>query len=72
MATLLLGKNEAARHMKGDPRKDVVVRVRVDPRQREDLEWAARKNGLELSTWMRQLSLKEADRLKAAQVRRGR
>lgn len=50
--------------MKEAPRKTLTLRVRVDPQQREDLEWAARRNGLDLSTWMRQLSLKEADRMK--------
>lgn len=48
-----------------EPAKTITLRIRVDPGQRRDLEFAARHHHLELSTWMRQFCLDEAARIKA-------
>lgn len=47
------------------PRKDTVIKIRVDPTQRSDFEWAARREGTQMSTWLRRLALDEVRRLKA-------
>jgi hypothetical protein len=47
------------------PRKDSVLKIRVDPTQRADFEWAARREGIQMSTWLRQLAMGEVRRLKA-------
>ncbi len=46
-------------------RKDVTVKIRVNPLQLVDLKWAAKKAGLDLSGWLRSLALKEVDRIKS-------
>jgi uncharacterized protein (DUF1778 family) len=40
--------------------KDEVVRMRVSTDEKQALESAAARNGLNLSTWLRQLALREA------------
>lgn len=42
------------------PIKDAVVRMRVTRRQKNALEQAAKRAGLELSQWLRQLGLRAA------------
>lgn len=44
--------------------KTLVLKVRLNQLQRDELEVAARKHGMELSTWLRMLGLKEAARLR--------
>jgi len=46
------------------PRKDTVIKIRVDPTQKADFDWAARRLGVQLSTWLRQLALGEVRRVK--------
>lgn len=48
-----------------EPRKDTVLKIRVDPTQRADFAWAARREGTQMSTWLRRLALEEVRRLKA-------
>jgi uncharacterized protein (DUF1778 family) len=50
--------------------KTVTIKVRVDPSEKRELEWAARQNGLPLSVWMRSMALKEARTMGAATRRR--
>lgn len=56
--------------MADDARKDITVKIRVNPLQLTDLKWAAKKAGLDLSGWLRSLALKEAERLKQGRPRR--
>jgi uncharacterized protein (DUF1778 family) len=42
------------------PLKDEVVRMRISAEQKEALATAAAREGLELSTWLRQLALRAA------------
>jgi len=49
--------------------KTITVKVRVDPLEKRDLDWAAKRAGLPLSVWMRSLAL-QAARDQAAQVGR--
>ena len=57
--------------MKGmqQPRKDMVIKIRVDPTQNADFHWASRRLGVQLSTWLRQLALAEVRRLKTNMAR---
>ena len=41
-------------------RKDDIVRMRVSDEQKQALTKAAARDGLELSTWLRQLALRAA------------
>ena len=41
-------------------RKDDIVRMRVSDEQKQALTAAAARDGLELSTWLRQLALRAA------------
>lgn len=52
--------------MSNDPRKDAVLRFRIDPVQRDEIEWAARQEGMLVSTWLRRLAVREVRKLKAA------
>jgi len=47
-------------------RKDDVVRMRVTAEQKQALEAAAAREGLELSAWLRQLALRAAGALPGA------
>lgn len=42
------------------PVKTLTVKVRMDPIEYRDLEWAAKKAGLPLSVWIRSLALQTA------------
>jgi hypothetical protein len=42
------------------PLKDEMVRFRVSAEQKQAFEEAARRNGLDVSAWIRRLALKEA------------
>lgn len=46
------------------PRKDTVIKIRVDPTQKADFAWAAKREGVQMSTWLRQLGLAEVRRRK--------
>jgi uncharacterized protein (DUF1778 family) len=46
-----------------EPKKTMVVKIRVDPKQHSYLEFAAAQAHLPIGTWMRQFCLSEADRL---------
>jgi hypothetical protein len=50
--------------------KTVTIKVRVDPGEKRELEWAARQMGLPLSVWMRSMALKEARAMGQAAARR--
>ncbi len=45
------------------PRKDDVVRMRVTVEQKQALENAAAREGLDVSAWLRQLALRAAGAL---------
>jgi uncharacterized protein (DUF1778 family) len=47
------------------PRKDEVVRMRVTVEQKDALNEAAAREGLELSGWLRQLALRAAGVIQA-------
>lgn len=54
-----------------DPVKHLIIRIRVDPTQKADFEWAARRQGsYELSTWLRSLATREVEELKRRGKRR--
>lgn len=44
--------------------RDIIIRFRVDPEEKADLLWAAKKDGMELGTWLRRLGLKDAEQKK--------
>jgi len=44
-----------------DAKKDASVRIRLTEAQRKKLEMAAEKAGLDLSSWLRFVGLREAD-----------
>jgi hypothetical protein len=44
-------------------RKRILIQIRVDEEQKRTIGAAAAKAGLELSSWLRALALKEARRL---------
>jgi hypothetical protein len=50
--------------MAEEARKDITVKIRVNPVQLADMKYGAKKAGLDLSSWLRNLALKEADRYK--------
>lgn len=51
-------------------RKDDVVRIRISADQKQALIAAARRDGLELSAWLRQLALRAAGVLNDARKNR--
>jgi uncharacterized protein (DUF1778 family) len=50
-----------SRKKSADDRKGNVVKVRLTDSQKEALQTAASKSGLELSSWMRMVALKAAE-----------
>lgn len=54
----LVAKRKTARRPK--IRKDEILRVRVSAEQKDALIAAAERDGLELSTWVRQVALRAA------------
>lgn len=50
--------------------KDDVVRMRISADQKAALQAAAERDGLELSQWLRQVALRAAGVLPAAEARR--
>lgn len=71
VATLgrMASKKRAAKP-KAKPNKDDVVRMRVTGEQKAALNRAAAAEGLELSQWLRQLALRAAGALPAAEPHR--
>ena len=55
-----------------EPKKTMLVRIRVDPKEHRDLEFAAKQAHLPVGTWMRQLCLAEAERVIRQQAARKR
>ena len=55
---MFVAKRKAARRPK--VRKDEILRVRISAEQKQALIAAAEREGLELSTWLRQLALRAA------------
>jgi uncharacterized protein (DUF1778 family) len=55
-----MSKKRNARSLAAKLRKDSVVRMRVSADDKEALEKAADRAGLDLSVWLRQLALREA------------
>ena len=53
-----MAKRRAAKRPK--VRKDEILRVRISAEQKDSLIAAAERDGLELSTWLRQVALRAA------------
>ena len=58
---MLVAKRKAVRRPK--VKKDEILRVRITAEQKRALVAAAERDGLELSTWVRQLALRAAGAL---------
>lgn len=50
--------------MADEARKDITVKIRVTPGQLAEMRYGAKKAGLDMSSWLRALAMKEAERLK--------
>jgi uncharacterized protein (DUF1778 family) len=63
MATLGSVKKARKQRAKKPDSKDETIRMRVTMEQKEAIEGAAKRDGLEVSQWLRQLALRAAGHL---------